>query len=78
MNRDCKGDWFPTLGKYRCLGDGSWDEYKTLPVECSNCNRPIDAQIHKEATTRQLLVTEVFIEPIGWIEMEHEEIEEAA
>ena len=80
MNRECKGDWFPTLGRYRCLGDGSWTEMPALLDVCPNCERKIEAIEHATAITRKLVVTEVFIDPVGWIEMEHEELrdEEAA
>lgn len=73
MNRDCKGDWFPKLGKYRCLGDGSWLTTETLPTVCDNCGRSVDPLTHEAVLTREVLVTEVYIDPYGWIEMEHKE-----
>jgi hypothetical protein len=73
MNRECCGDFFPTLGKYRCLGDGTFVEMAALVEDCPNCERKISAHTHNRAMTRKLIVTEVFIDPIGWIEMEHKE-----
>jgi len=74
MKRECCGDFFPTLGKYRCPGRRGFVEMATLAETCPHCCRKISAHTHdQQPATRKLIVTEVFIEPIGWIEMEHEE-----
>ena len=55
MNNTCCGDWFPTLGLYRCLYDGSDVHCTELPPLCPSCNRPIEPDTVTEPKVEQVM-----------------------
>ena len=70
MNSLCCGDYFPSLRKYRCLMDGMFHPMETLAAKCAACERPIAAKIHETVQIRSLIAVEVYIHPVGWVEVE--------
>ena len=72
MNRDCRGDWFPSLHRYRYLASGAFVQVESLPAICPECLRDIDCRTFQEVRTRTVTVIHEELEmPSGvWVEFE--------
>ncbi len=73
MNHSCHGDYWPTLGIYRCLADGTMLNCVPLPYECPNCGRKVEAVV-VEGDPRTRTITEIEGQNGSWYPMPSPEI----
>jgi hypothetical protein len=67
MNRDCNGDYWPTLRLYRCLRDGSLIKANARPMECDNCKRRVSATVHPKTEMRT--IKQLKHPTFGWLDI---------
>ena len=74
MNRDCHGDYFPSLNKYLCFANGEFVDVPDHPYLCPACERVVVATVYHNATVREYKVREIHIDLGGgtWVEMDRE------
>jgi len=61
MNRECHGDWIPSMKMYRCLYDGKFVVTDKKPAVCSNCNRNALPSTVRRPKVRTLVMRQVRI-----------------